>query len=308
MMTTNHLTVGFVGFGEVAYYLSRGLAQAGAVDVVAYDVNARHPTRGELIRQRAQEARVRLVASEAQVARRTDLVISAVHGHVALQVAQDIALHLRPGQLFADLNNTAPSTKQRAAAAIQAAGAQFVDVGLFETPARAGLQALMLVSGSGAGQFKALLDRFGANVEVVPGDAGKATTIKTLANIYYKGVQALYLELALCARQAGVDPSLLGSLLVQPAASLPRQDEMGFWLVRSGLHAARKVAELEQIIQAIEEWGVEPALMQAARQRFERLAEFDLRPFLTADASPDQVATMLDAMARIARERGVALR
>jgi 3-hydroxyisobutyrate dehydrogenase-like beta-hydroxyacid dehydrogenase len=297
--------IGFIGFGEVAYYLSLGLAREGVEQIVAYDIGAQDPNHGQIIRHRAHDAGVKLAASGGEVLQQADIVISAVHGHVAVDVAREAARFAQPGQLFADLNNSAPSAKREASEAIQVTGAQFVDIGLFETPARAGHKALMLASGDGAAGFQRQMAAYGMNIQVVAGDAGWATAIKTLANIYYKGVQALYLEVALCARQAGVSLDLLAPLLVQPAGSLPRDQEMAFWIVRSGLHAGRKKAEAREIARAIEEWGLEPIMTHGAARRFELLAAYGLQDHLAADSSPEQVEAMLDAMARIGSERGI---
>lgn len=304
-MALENPVIGFIGFGEVAYYLSLGLAQAGAEQIVAHDIGLQHPSYGQTIRHRARDAGVDLAETGAEVVQRADIVISAVHGHVAVDVAREAARFAGPDQLYADLNNSAPSAKREASEAIQATGARFVDIGLFETPARAGHKALMLASGDGAAAFQRQMTAYGMNIQVVAGDAGQATAIKTLANVYYKGVQALYLEVALCARQAGVSLDLLAPLMVQPAASLPRDQEMAFWIVRSGLHAGRKKAELGEIIMAIEEWGLEPIMSHAAARRFELLAAYGLQDHLAADSSPEQVEAMLEAMARIAVERGI---
>jgi 3-hydroxyisobutyrate dehydrogenase-like beta-hydroxyacid dehydrogenase len=285
--------------------LALGLGQAGLEHVIAHDIGFNHPSRGALIQQRAQEAGVDLAAGAKEAVQRAGILISAVHGHVALDVAHQAARWIGPGQVFADLNNTAPVTKQRAAEAIQATGAQFVDLGLFETPARAGHQALMLASGDGAPAFQRQMAAFGMNIRVVPGEAGRATAIKTLANIYYKGVQALYLEVALCARKAEVDLDLLAPLLVQPTASLPRDQEMAFWIVRSGLHAGRKAAEVGEIAAAIEDWGLEPIMTQAVWRRFELLAGYGLQDHLAADPSEGDLEAMLEAMSRIADERDI---
>jgi 3-hydroxyisobutyrate dehydrogenase-like beta-hydroxyacid dehydrogenase len=78
---------------------------------------------------------------------------------------------------------------------------------LFTSTSETKHRSFILISGDGADSFKALMSRFGMNIDVVPGPAGKATTIKTLVNIYYKGVQALCLELALSAWRAEAEVS-----------------------------------------------------------------------------------------------------
>jgi 3-hydroxyisobutyrate dehydrogenase-like beta-hydroxyacid dehydrogenase len=307
-MTSTNPTIGFIGFGEVAYYLSRGLSKEGVERILAYARSIAKPGYGEVIRQRAQEAEVELMPTLAELVTRSELVISAVYGHVALEVAEDAARFIHPGSLFADLNNAAPSAKQRGAEVIHAKGAKFIDIGLFETPARAGHKALMIVSGDGAEPFKEVMSQYGMNIEVIAGEAGKATIIKTLANIYIKGIQALCLELALSAYQAGIDLDLLGPLVVRPVATLPREQEMAFWIVRGGLSAARKAAELQDLIETMEGWGIDPIMMQATVKRLDVVAQYELKDHFKAGLSLEDYQAMLDAMDKIGQERAIGLR
>jgi 3-hydroxyisobutyrate dehydrogenase-like beta-hydroxyacid dehydrogenase len=307
-MTSTNPIIGFIGFGEVAYYLSRGLRKEGVEHILAYARSMAKPGYGEGIRNRAQEAGVELTPTLEELVTRSEIVISAVYGHVALEVAEDAARFVHPGSLFADLNNAPPSAKKRGSEVIQAKGAKFVDIGLFETPARAEHKGLMIVSGDGAEQFKEVLGKYGMNIEVVAGEAGKATTIKTLANIYIKGIQALCLELALSAYQAGVDLDLLGPLVVRPVATLPREQEMAFWIVRGGLSAARKAAELQDIVETIQAWGIDPIMMQATIQRLGLIAQYELNDHFQAGLSPKDYQAMLEAMGKIGEERKIELK
>ena len=183
-----------------------------------------------------------------------------------------------------------------------------VDIGLFASPAQMGHKAFKYASGDGAEQFKAVMSRYGMNIEVVPGEAGKATTIKTLVNIYYKGAQALCLELAFSARKVGIDLDTLGPLLVKPVATLPREKEMAFWIVRGGLHAERKTAELRDIIEAMKEWGIEPIMMEAARKRLNLIAQYRLKDYLKAELPLEDYQTILEAIDKIGEERKIDLK
>lgn len=307
-MTSTNPIIGFIGFGEVAYHLSRGLSKEGLEPILAYARSSAKPGYGEVIRQRAQEAGVELMPTLAELVTRSEVVISAVYGHVALEVAEDAARFIHPDSLFADLNNAAPSAKQRAAEVIHAKGAKFVDIGLFETPARAGHKGLMIVSGDGAGPFKEVMSQYGMNIEVVPGEAGQATTIKTLANIYIKGIQALCLELALSAHKAGIDLDLLGPLVVKPVAALPREQEMAFWIVRGGLSAARKAAELQDLLETIEGWGINPIMMEATIKRLNLIAQYELKDHFKAGLPLEDYQAMLEAMSKISEERKIGLK
>jgi 3-hydroxyisobutyrate dehydrogenase-like beta-hydroxyacid dehydrogenase len=131
---------------------------------------------------------------------------------------------------------------------------------------------------------------------VVPGEAGKATTIKTLANIYMKGVQAICLELALSAHRAGIDLDLLGRLVVRPVASLPREQEMAFWIIRGGLSAARKAAELQDMLETIQGWGIDPIMMEATIKRLNLIAQYDLKEHFPEGLPLEDYQAILEAM------------
>ena len=53
----NGISIGFVGFGEAAFHIAKGVGQ----HCVSYDINSRSPGLGETIRKRAQETGTRLI-------------------------------------------------------------------------------------------------------------------------------------------------------------------------------------------------------------------------------------------------------
>ena len=71
-------TLGFVGFGEAAFHLAKGLREAGVKRTLAYDVNAHTPRLGETIEARARETRTELVEFSAALAASAGVIISAV--------------------------------------------------------------------------------------------------------------------------------------------------------------------------------------------------------------------------------------
>jgi 3-hydroxyisobutyrate dehydrogenase-like beta-hydroxyacid dehydrogenase len=139
----------------------------------------------------------------------------------------------------------------------------------------------------------------------VAGGAGRATTIKTLANIYYKGIQALCLELALSAWKVGIDPQVLASLVVKPVESLPKAEEMAFWIIRGIVHAERKAAELESIIKAVREWGVAPIMLDATRKRLKTVSDYGLKSFLEGVSRKGSDKDLLKAIGKVQKERGL---
>jgi 3-hydroxyisobutyrate dehydrogenase-like beta-hydroxyacid dehydrogenase len=304
-MTSKNPRIGFIGYGEVAYHFSKGLKEDGIREIFAYDKNAKEITKGEIVRRRARDTGVQLSPSLRQLVDESDLIFSAVWGNAALKVAGQCAPFVKTGQFYCDLNNTAPSVKTRGAEMLNAKGAKYVDLALFVTPERDRHRSFMLASGDGARLLKRLMAPYGMKPEVVPGGAGQATTIKTLVNIYYKGIQALCLELALSAWKVGIDPELLAPLVVKPVESLPKDEEMAFWIMRGIVHAERKAAELESIIKAVREWGVKPIMLEATRKRLKTVSEYGLKGYIKGDARKGNNRALLRAIGKAEKERGL---
>lgn len=306
-MIRDNPRIGFIGFGEVAYHFSKGLKEDGIRQISAYDRSVNRGDRGDLVRRRASDAGVRLVPGLKELVEGSDLVVSAVWGNVALEVARKTGLLARPGIVYADINNTAPSAKKQGAELLEKKGVAFIDMALFTAPSRTRHRSFILISGPGADEFKDVMSRFGMNLSIVPGPAGQATTIKTLVNIYYKGIQALCLELALGARRAGVDLEILSPLVVKPVADLPREKELPFWMIRGAIHAARKTAELESIIETVKEWGLKPIMLEATRERLETISRYDLQHYFQGELALDDYKAIMDAVERVGREKGVVM-
>ncbi|RPJ22976.1 MAG: NAD(P)-dependent oxidoreductase [Desulfobacteraceae bacterium] len=302
-MISKNPRTGFIGYGEVAYHFSKGLKEDGIREIYAYDKSAKEITKGEMVRQRARKAGVELVPGLRQLVGKSDVVFSAVWGSTALKVAGQCASFVKAGQFYCDINNTAPSVKTQGAEMLNAKGVKYVDLALFVAPDRNQHRSFMLASGDGARALKRLMAPYGMDPEVVSGGAGQATTIKTLVNIYYKGIQALCLELALSAWKVGIDPQLLAPLVVKPVESLPKDEEMAFWIIRGILHAERKAAELESIIKAVREWGVEPIMLDATRKRLKTVSDYGLKSGLEGAGRKGSDTARLKAIGKAQEKR-----
>jgi 3-hydroxyisobutyrate dehydrogenase-like beta-hydroxyacid dehydrogenase len=308
-MTSNVPKIGFIGFGEVAYWFSDGLREEGIQGISAYDKAAGEGGYGQVIRQRAQDAGVTLMPTLEELVKRSDLVISSVWGNVALEVAAQAAAFMTASKIFADLNNSVPSVKKNAAMAINNEGAKFVDIAVISSPARLRHKVFLYVSGDGAEEFKTIMSKYGMIIQLVPGEAGNATTLKTLANIYYKGIQAVYFELALSARKVGIDPDLVGPLLAQSVKGVPREKDMAHWLVRGAVHAERKAAEVKEIAKEMREWGIEPIMTEATMKRLAMIARYELKDYFKAESpSVEDYQAILDAIEKIGKERAIGVR
>jgi 3-hydroxyisobutyrate dehydrogenase-like beta-hydroxyacid dehydrogenase len=304
-MLSRNPKIGFIGFGEVAYYFSKGLKEDGIKEIIAYEKALGEPVYGEVIRNRAQDTGVQLVSSLKELVESAELVISSVWGSIALDVAKEAAAFVSPGKVYADVNNTAPSAKTRGAKVLNAKEALYVDVALFVSPAVLKHRSLVYVSGDGAEEFNSVMSNYGMDIEIVPGEAGKATTIKTLTNIYYKGIQALDLELALAAWKTDIDLDIIAPLAVKPVQDLPKEKELGFWMIRGGIHAERKAAELEEIVEEVRDWGLEPMMMEATKKRLNTIGQYKLKDYFKSELALENYKALMEAIDKIGKEKNI---
>jgi 3-hydroxyisobutyrate dehydrogenase-like beta-hydroxyacid dehydrogenase len=116
--------LGFVGFGEAAYYFAKGLRAAGVAHTFAYDIHTHTPGKGERIQSRAAETSTQLMASSAALAEAADVIIAAVTADQAIVAAQQMAPYLTVRHLYADINSVSPAAKQTVGRAVTGAGAR----------------------------------------------------------------------------------------------------------------------------------------------------------------------------------------
>src|SRR5690348_4086751 len=102
---TNDRTIGFIGLGEAAFHLAKGLRGAGVTCLFAYDIHTHTSRLGEKIRQRGQAGEVTLLDSSEALARACDILFSTVTADAAVEAAEQTAPFLDARHLYADLNS-----------------------------------------------------------------------------------------------------------------------------------------------------------------------------------------------------------
>jgi 3-hydroxyisobutyrate dehydrogenase-like beta-hydroxyacid dehydrogenase len=204
-------------------------------------------------------------ASLAEAVADADIILSLVTADQALLVAQAAAEHIKSGALFCDMNSVAPQTKQAGAAAIEAnSKAHYVDVAIMAPVNPARRDVPLLLSGASARSALEMLAYLGfSNMRLVGEAVGRASTIKMLRSVMYKGVEALTAECLLACEKAGVAQEVLGSFGNDWASGAD------YRLDRMLVHGTRRAAEMKEVVKTLIGLGVEPALTRGtvARQR-----------------------------------------
>jgi 3-hydroxyisobutyrate dehydrogenase-like beta-hydroxyacid dehydrogenase len=201
------------------------------------------------------------------------LVISAVPGSAAEEVAERALPLLGTDTCFADLSAAPPEAKERTAARHDF----YADGAVLGTVATSGHEVPIAAAGGGAERFRDLVAPAGLRVEVLDGAvAGTAARLKLVRSVYMKGRDALVLEMMLAARRLGVEDAVVRSI-AGPGEQVPFADLSERVLRALAVHAGRRAEELDSSAALLRELGVDPTMTAAGAARLRWLAERGLR-------------------------------
>lgn len=260
--------IGFIGFGEAAFNIARGLRGAGVARIFAYDINAQTPRLGEKIRERAQASGTALIDSSESLARSSDVLLSTVTANAAAEAAEQTAPFLESRHLYVDLNSVSPLLKRSIERIIASSGARFVEGAIMSAVPQRGHRVPILLGGANADDLVALLAPYGMCLEVISDQVGAASAVKMCRSIVIKGLEALLFECVLAARGYGADQRVLASL----ADSLPGIDwsKLADYMVgRVVEHGERRAREMDEVAGTLRAIGIEPIMAEAAARRRE---------------------------------------
>jgi len=276
MTPQKNITLSFIGFGELAQGLAKGLKKEGLADIRTFDkAMAADSAAGKALRRIAQEMQVKVAESLKELIQGADVIFATVTPAAALVVAKAASGLLQRGQIYADLNSCTPNLKKQSQAVITASGADYVDVGVVGGISIQGHKIPCLLCGDKAAQLKELMIPYGMNMQVIEGAVGTAALIKMLRSVVLKGIEALMLEMFMAAQEYGLEDSMMESI----ATTFNRGDFEKYsdmLMTTHGLHAARRCDETEMILGTIKEVGVNPFVTQGIFNFFANSAKLDL--------------------------------
>ncbi len=184
-----------------------------------------------------------------------EIILSLVTADQALVAAQQSSKVIHAGALFCDMNSVAPGTKLEAAAAIEAAGGRYVDVAVMSPVNPLKRAVPLFISGPHAEAGQTALASLGfSNIRTVGSTVGRASTIKMLRSVMYKGLEALTAECLIAAERAGVINEVLDAL--EPDWS----GRANYRIDRMMVHGVRRAAEMAESVKTLEGLGVEPLM------------------------------------------------
>jgi 3-hydroxyisobutyrate dehydrogenase-like beta-hydroxyacid dehydrogenase len=282
---------GLIGFGEAGRIIGGAIAATG-VDLAVHDRVLLDPARGATVRDAVTAAGATPVDDLAAFADR-DVVVSLVTPATAVPAAQGYAPHARDGALYVDLNSTAPDAKHEIAALL--GGVRVVDGVMTGGGIQLDRDQIPIaLAGPDAAEAVELLTAAGLNAAVVGTEVGAAAALKMLRSVVVKGMEGLWVEALLAARQMGVVEPLLANI----EETLDRYSARDFatMLVTTHVgHAGRRQVEVRGSRDTVAGTGVPPLLSDGILARYER----DARGLAAAGAEPGVVPPTLDAALEI---------
>jgi len=273
-----------------------GLGEAGTIYATAFAATGAHVTGYDPGDVPTPDGVARM-PSAADAVRGADVVLSLVTGAHAVPVAGEVAGHLEPTAVYADLNAAAPERKQDVAAALGGAGDRFADVAVIGSVPQFGARTALLVSGPAADAVAAAFRTLGAQVDVLAGAPGTASRRKILRTVFMKGLGALITE----AVDAGVAAGDTEWVRAQIAAALTGGEQALDRLDKgTRKHALRRAHESDAAVDLLTALGVPPLVTTATASRHHALSR---RPDADLDALTAAFAELPTAAIGDARDR-----
>jgi len=247
--------VGLIGYGEVGRILAEDLRQA-KVAVSAYDLKLGGPAQDDLVNHAARFG-IDLAGDHADLAARSDLVISAVTASQAVPAARAAAPGINHGAWFLDFNSASPNAKIAAAGVIGGVGGRFVEGAVMTSVPPYRIKVPLLLGGPEAGQLEPVLAGLGFSAKVASDRLGVASATKMCRSVMIKGLEAMVIESFTAARAYGVEDAVLDSL----AETFPGMEweKLGaYFFQRVIQHGRRRAEEVREVAVTVAEMGLDP--------------------------------------------------
>lgn len=267
------MKIGFIGFGEAAFHISRGLGKEGLTGIVAYDAMAGDPVMGKLVQSRAGEAGVTLLETAREVAKQCDMIFAAVPSSFTLDVCEEVKDSLDSGKIYADVSASTPAVKEQIWNAVRQTGVLFVDAAMLGSLPKDQHRVPITASGNGAEAFKENMTPYGMKITTAGEKEGAASAIKLVRSIYMKGIASLMIEMVQAADAYGVADQVISSIS-ESMDGIPFTSHLDRLVTGSAIHCHRRAAELKGSLAMLEECGLGSEMTKAAKEKLEHLEPY----------------------------------
>lgn len=263
-----------IGFGEAGKAFVSGWQSSC---IRAYDIKT-DSSDGNIVSLKNQdyvEAGITGCDNSCAAVTNATMIFSLVTAEQSLEAARSAALDIGNNSWFFDCNSCAPDTKRQASAIITKAGGRYVDVAVMGPVGPVLNKIPLLISGENAIEALPLLKSLGHNTNLLPGDVGRASSVKMMRSIMMKGLEALALECVLSARIAGVEAEVLQSLEVT-YPGFNWVDRSAHMLERVMTHGIRRAEEMREVAKTVNDLDLSNDMAKAITKWHQRIGDMGL--------------------------------
>ncbi len=241
--------------------------------------------RSESTRERAEASGMEEVVTLAELAERSDVLVSVCPPGLAVDVADQVVEAGFDG-LYVDVNAVAPATARAIAERFE----RFVDGGIIGPPVHGAGSTRLYLAGDEADAVAGLWHGSDLETRLVNGPAGAASAVKVCFAAWTKGTAALLL-----AVRALADAEMVGDVLLEEwASSIPElADQSELTALGNAPKAWRFAGEMEESADAFAAHGLPDGFSRAAAELYKRLAPLKDVPGADLAAVVDLLRTPL---------------
>ena len=233
------MKVGFLGFGEVASTLSKGLMENGVEVYTCVE---------------GRSTRTRILAKKQWLKYHDPIkFLQKIRIYLYRQLFLQMLLKSQKWWeiilegIYVDINNVSPNTVNYALGMIE--NGKTVDAAIIGSVSK-GLNVKIIASGPFADDF-AQLKSYGMNITVIGTENGQASGIKLLRSAYTKGVSALLFESIYHAYKLGIDREVLKYISETECPDF--MESAVSRIISAAFHAERRSEEMEEVVEMLSE-------------------------------------------------------
>ncbi len=271
--------LGFMGFGEAAFHMAKGLVEQGLQNISVYDkcMEMDNPVAKQNLHARVKQSGVALMDTVATMVADSDYIVVAVPAVFSEQACQDIincAKHKKSNVYLVDVCSSSPSLKYNISQCCENTNIIYVDSPMLGPLPVYGHKVPIVASGQGANMWRDAMTPWGMDITPIDGEAGKASRIKLSRSIFTKGLEALLVETFQFARKNGVEDIVLQSI----SATINDKDfayTAKRYITSDLIHAERRAHELEEAIAIMQQCNIDSFVAMGAKQRLQHSANLN---------------------------------
>jgi 3-hydroxyisobutyrate dehydrogenase-like beta-hydroxyacid dehydrogenase len=286
-------TVAILMPGEMGAAVGKAFHDGG-LDVVTCLAERSAPTR-----ERAAAAGFRDLPDFEALLSAAEIVLSIMPPEHASATADRVAGVMAASGLtppYVDMNAVSPETARVMQAAIERAGAVYIDGGIVGNPPGRTTPTRFFVSGPEAGLLDGL-DGLGIDVRQCGPEIGRGVAVKMCYAAITKGTSALHTAVLIAAESLGVADELHQELATSVAQLYKRMENM---VPKLPAVSARYVGEMNEIAKTMESAGVTANFHVGAAELYQLLEKTPFAVERRDTVDPDRTLRQtLEACARV---------